>query len=144
MAVGAPPAGGSNTVASAAYVANRQRGLLTIRDKNLVPEGARFDPKNADPTSTTGASLPDAFLRPIPQFTTVNDRTRDGITDYDSRQVPASHRLNAGLAFGPAYTLAKTMSMGVAGGGALTVYLDPRARLYAYDAHDRPHTFPQP
>ena len=69
---------GFNTVVSAAYVANRQRGLLTTRDKNLVPEGARFDPKNADPTSATRASLPDAFLRPIPQFTTVNERTREG------------------------------------------------------------------
>ena len=70
---------GFNTVVSAAYVANRQRGLLTTRDKNLVPEGARFDPKNVDPTSATRASLPDAFLRPIPQFTTVNERTREGL-----------------------------------------------------------------
>ena len=52
-------------------------------DQNLVPEGARFDPKNADPTSATGASLPDAFLRPI-QFTNVTERTREGVTDYDS------------------------------------------------------------
>ena len=130
---------GFKTVVTAAYVANRQRGLLTTRDKNLVPEGARFDRRNADPTSATGASLPDAFLRPIPQFTSVNERTREGFVDYDSLQVTANHRLHAGLAFGTAYTLAKTMSMGVSGGGALTVYLDPRARLYGYDNNDRRH-----
>ena len=130
---------GFNTVVSAAYVANRQRGLLTTRDKNLVPEGARFDPKNVDPTSATRASLPDAFLRPIPQFTTVNERTREGTVNYDSLQVTANHRLTGGLAFGTAYTLAKTMSQGVSPNGALTVYLDPHDRLYAYDASDRRH-----
>jgi hypothetical protein len=130
---------GFNTVVTAGYVANRQRGLLTTIDQNLVPEGARFDPRNADPTSATGASLPDAFLRPIPQFTTVNERTREGFVNYDSLQVTANHRLTGGLAFGTAYTLAKTMSMAVTGGTALTVYLDPRARLYAYDGNDRRH-----
>ena len=128
---------GFNTVVTAAYVANRQRGLLTTRDQNLVPEGARFDPKNADPTSATGASLPDAFLRPIPQFTAVTERTREGVTDYDSLQVTANHRLTGGLAFGTAYTLGKTMSMI----NALTVYLDPRERLYAYDLQ-RPAAHP--
>jgi hypothetical protein len=126
---------GFSTVVTAAYVANRQRGLLTTRDRNLVPERARFDASNADPTSATGASLPDAFLRPIPQFTTVTERTREGVTDYDSLQVTANHRLSGGFAFGTAYTLGKTMSMI----NALTVYLDPRDRLYAYDASDRRH-----
>jgi len=126
---------GFNTVVSAAYVGNRQRGLLTTRDLNLVPEGARFDPRNVDPTSPTRAALPDAFLRPVPQFTTVTERTREGLTNYDSLQVTANHRLSGGLAFGTAYTLAKTMSMI----NALTVYLDPRDRLYSYDASDRRH-----
>ena len=84
---------GFNTVVTAAHVANRQRGLVTTRDQNLVPEGARFDPKNADPTSATGASLPDAFLRPIP----VHNRdgaNEEGVTDYDL-QVTANHRLSA-------------------------------------------------
>ena len=34
---------GFGTVVTAAYVGNRQRGLLTTRNKNLVPEGARFN-----------------------------------------------------------------------------------------------------
>jgi len=59
--------------------------------------------------------------------------------NYDSLQVTANHRLTGGLAFGTAYTLSKTMSMGVSGNGALTVYLDPRERLYSYDASDRRH-----
>ena len=130
---------GFNTVVTAAYVANRQRGLVTTRDKNLVPEGARFDPKNADPTSATGASLPDAFLRPISQFTTVTERTREGLVNYDSLQVTANHRLTGGLAFGTAYTLSTTKSMGIPQGGALTVFLDPRERLYGYDNNDRRH-----
>ena len=37
---------GFGTVVTAAYVGNRQRGLLTTRNQNLVPEGARFDPAN--------------------------------------------------------------------------------------------------
>jgi hypothetical protein len=126
---------GFKTVVTAAYVANRQRGLLTTLNRNPVPEGARFDPRNADPTSATGASLPDAFLRPIPQFTTVNERTREGLVDYDSLQVTANHRLDRGLAFGTAYTLSTTKGMD----GGLTVFLDPRERLYGYNGNDRRH-----
>src|SRR4029453_450587 len=101
---------GFNTVVTAAYVANRQRGLVTTRDKNLVPEGARFDPKNIDPPLATPASLPDAFLRPIPQFTTVTERSREGLTNYDSLQVTANHRLSGGLGVGTANTPSKTIS----------------------------------
>jgi hypothetical protein len=126
---------GFNTIVSAAYVGNRQRGLLTTRDRNLVPEGARFDPRNVDPTSATRAALPDAFLRPIPQFTTVTERSREGLINYDSLQVTANHRLSSGVSFGTAYTLSKTMSLI----NALTVYLDPRDRLYSYDVNDRRH-----
>ena len=65
----------------------------------------------------------------------MTERTREGVTDYDSLQVTANHRLTGGVAFGTAYTLSKTMSMI----NALTVYLDPRDRLYAYDNNDRRH-----
>jgi hypothetical protein len=119
---------GFNTVVSAAYVGNRQRGILTTRDQNLVPIGARFDPANADPTSATRATLADAFLRPIPQFTTVTERTRDGVVDYDSMQVTANRRLAHGIAFGTAYTLGKTRGMT----GLLPTFLDPRTRNYGY------------
>jgi hypothetical protein len=126
---------GFKTIVTAAYVGNRQRGLLTTRNLNLVPEGARFKPVNADPTSATGASLADAFLRPIPQFTNVTERTREGVTDYDSLQVTANHRLTGGVSFGTAYTLARTNAMT----GALTTILDPRDRLYGYAGSDRRH-----
>ena len=65
----------------------------------------------------------------------MTERTREGVTDYDSLQVTANHRLTGELEFGAAYTLGKTMSMI----NALTVYLDPRDRLYAYDSGDRRH-----
>ena len=126
---------GFGTVVTAAYVGNRQRGLLTTRNQNLVPEGARFNPANVDPTSATGAVLNDNFLRPIPQYTNVTERSREGYIDYDSLQVTANRRLTKGLAFGTAYTLAKTNALT----GALTMFLDPRERLYGYAGTDRRH-----
>jgi len=126
---------GFNTVVSAAYVANRQRGILTTRDRNLVPIGARFDAANVDPTSATRAVLADAFLRAIPQFTTVTERTRDGLVNYDSLQVTGNHRLTKGIAFGTAYTLGRTRGMT----GALPTFLDPRTRNYGYASTDRRH-----
>ena len=126
---------GFGTVVTAAYVGNRQRGLLTTRNLNLVPEGARFNPANVDPTSATGAVLNDNFLRPIPQYTNVTERSREGFIDYNSLQVTANRRLTRGLAFGTAYTLAKTNAMT----GALTMFLDPRERLYGYTGTDRRH-----
>jgi hypothetical protein len=126
---------GFGTVVTAAYVGNRQRGLLTTRNRNLVPEGARFQPSAVDPTSATGALLNDSFLRPIPQFVNVTERTRDGFVDYNALQVTANHRLSKGLAFGTAYTLATTKGMT----GALTVFLDPTTRVYGYTGTDRRH-----
>jgi hypothetical protein len=124
---------GFNTVVTAAYVGNRQRGLPTARNINLVPPGARFAPASVDPT--TGGVLPDAFLRPIPQFNQVTERARDGVADYDSLQLTANRRFNGGVGFGVAYTLSKTKDMQ----GTLTTFLEPRARLYDYADTDRRH-----
>jgi len=126
---------GFHTVVTAAYVANRQRNLLTTQDQNFVPVGARFNPANADPTSATGAVLPDAFLRPIPQFTSVTERTRNGYINYDSMQVTANKRFSNGFAFGSAYTLGRTMGMT----GTLTSVLDPVQRNFGYANSDRRH-----
>jgi hypothetical protein len=118
---------------TAAYVGNRQRRLQTQRNINLVPPGARFNAGNVDPT--TGGVLPDAFLRPIPQFDQVNERTREGFVDYDSLQLSANRRFNHAFAFGSAYTLSRAKDMQ----GNLTSYLDPRERLYDYADTDRRH-----
>jgi hypothetical protein len=79
--------------------------------------------------------LNDNFLRPIPQYTNVTERSREGLIDYNALQVTANRRLTGGLAFGTAYTLAKTKTMT----GALTMFLDPRERLYGYAGTDRRH-----
>jgi hypothetical protein len=126
---------GFKTVVTAAYVANRQRNLLTTQDQNLVPVGARFSPANADPTSATGASLADAFLRPIPQFTSVTERTRNGYINYDSMQITVNRRFSNGFAFGSAYTLGRTMGMT----GLMTTFLDPVQRNFGYVNADRRH-----
>jgi len=126
---------GLKTVVTAAYVANRQRNLTTTRDINQVPAGARFNPVNADPTSTTAVSLADAFLRPIPGYTSVSVRTRDGYINYDSFQLTVNRRLSHGVAFGTAYTLGKTLGMT----GTLTSVLDPVQRNYGYQGSDRRH-----
>ena len=124
---------GFSTTVTAAYVGNRQRKLQTQRNINLVRPGVRFDPANVD--STTGGILPDAFLRPIPQFDQVNERTREGVVDYDSLQLSANRRFNRAFAFGTAYTLSKAKDMQ----GTLTSFLDPRERLYDYADTDRRH-----
>lgn len=124
---------GFRTLVTVAYVGNRQRGLPTARNINLVPVGARFNPANID--RTTGGVLPDAFLRPISQFNEVTERTREGVVDYDSLQLTANRRFNRGIAFSTAYTLSKTKDMQ----GTLTAFLDPRARLYDYADTDRRH-----
>jgi hypothetical protein len=126
---------GFNSVVTVAYAANRQRGLITNRNVNLVPPGARFNPANADPTSAAGATLADVFLRPIPHYGNITERTRDGVIDYDSLQVTANRRFTRRLGFGVAYTLSKTKDME----GNLPVYLDPRARQYDYANNDRRH-----
>ena len=125
---------GFNTTVTAAYVGNRQRRLQAQRNINLVPPGARFDPANRD--QTTGGVLPDAFLRPIPQFNEVVERTREGILNYDSLQLSANRRFNHGVAFGGAYTLAKSKDMQ----GTLTMFrrsarAPVRLRRYRSTAH---------
>ena len=98
-----------------------------------MPAGARFDPANIDPT--TGSVLQDAFLRPIPNFEEVEERTRDGVIDYDSLQVTLNRRVANGVGWGLSYTLSTTKDMQ----GNLTVFLDPRERLYDYANNDRRH-----
>jgi hypothetical protein len=85
----------------------------------------------------TAAPSADAFLRPIPEYTSITERTREGYTDYNSMQVTANHRLTGGVAFGMAYTLAKTE--GLSGGVA---HLSGSAGAQLRGRQQRPASYP--
>jgi hypothetical protein len=129
---------GFKTLATIAYVGNRQRNLPTTRNINAVPTGARFQPSAIDPTSTTNAVLTDAFLRPIPQFANVNLQTREGYGDYNAMQFTATRRFSDGLAFGFNYALSVNKDLG---GVVLfpDAFGDSRSRYYDYANADRRH-----
>ncbi len=138
---------GFQTVVSVAYVGNRQRNLARTRNLNVVPEGARFNAANVDPT--TGRALPDNFLRPMVGLGDVSRIENTGIADYDSLQVTGQRRFAAGFSYGGTYTLSRTMAIDAATGGnvpagalgtpILPLYRDDRAWLYDYANADRRH-----
>ncbi|HEY2018633.1 MAG TPA: hypothetical protein VGH38_34245, partial [Bryobacteraceae bacterium] len=95
-------------VLTAQYVGNTQRYVLENYDYNLIPFGARFMPQNADPTSTSGAPLPNAFLGPLTQgYTNMLVSHPAARTRYDSLQTSIRRRFASGLELDGNFTWAK-------------------------------------
>ena len=81
-------------VATVAYVANRQNGMLRNRNLNYGPLGGG------------SASLP---FFPLGITSPMNVFSPDGKVKYDSLQLSVNRRLSDGIQFTAAYTFAKTI-----------------------------------
>ena len=127
-----------NTIMDIAYVGNIARNLSQTQDLNTLPYGLRFLPSSADPTSSTSstiAPLPDAFLRSIPGYNSVNYTSWNGISNYNGLQVQVNRRFSSHVEFGGAYTWSKTMD----DGNSRPIYLDQSARNYSLSTTDQTH-----
>ena len=135
---------GWGTVIDAAYVGSQSRHLLQTQNLNLVPYGARFDPKNQDPTRP-GSPLPDNFFRPFPGYANVWFFENMGNADYNALQLQANRRFANRVQFGVAYTYSRTRdftSNNETGTGAnmqVATYQDPAAWNYGLATYDQPH-----
>lgn len=96
-------------VLTSQYVGNTQHYLPENHNYNLVPAGAQFLPQNLDPTSTSGAPLPNQFFQPLTSaylgMTISNPAAR---TRYDSWQNTVHRRFASGLEIDGNFTWART------------------------------------
>jgi hypothetical protein len=127
---------GFGTLLDVAYAGNLGRHLRQSVNLNGLPPGANFQPSNQDPTNP-GRPLPPDFIRPFPGFGNINYVTYDATSNYNSLQVQAHRRFTKVLQMSGVWTWSKTMS--TSDGGAVSRYLNERARYYERAAFDRTH-----
>lgn len=98
---------GKGIVVDTSYVANLARHELWSYNINTLPYGARFLPKNLDPTN--GRPLPDNFLVPNPGYSGITYYTNAGTHNYNGLLVSVNKRMGKRLQLGAAYTFSKTL-----------------------------------
>jgi hypothetical protein len=131
---------GFGTVVDVGYVGVLSRHLDWYINRNAIPLGANFDPKNADPTNPA-VPLPASFLRPMRGYGNVNMSEWNATSSYHSLQVQANRRFARGVQFGAAWTWSKAMDYVDADGGAITAIVSPRVWNYGLAGFDRTHIF---
>jgi len=124
-----------NVVAEVSYVGSQVRHSLMTREINPIPMYARFDPRNADPTSP-GKPLPDNFLRPYYGYGSITPYEMTGTSNYNALQAALNRRFSKGFQVGVAYTFSKDL-----GATGLSPYFAPRQRNYGPLGQDRTHVF---
>jgi hypothetical protein len=129
--------GGS--VLDVSYVGALSRHLYVRRNINAIAPGARFDPKNFDPTQP-GRPLPDNFFRPYMGYGDLNVQEHTGSSNYNALQVSANRRFSGGLQFGVAYTWAKALGIADSDTSLVSSYFAVRERNYGPLSYDRRHT----
>jgi len=134
---------GWGTVLEAGYVTSLGRHLMWQRNLNSIPFGSTFDPKNADPTSTTNpkAALPQGFLRPMIGHTNINQRDWGSNSSYHSLQVQANRRFTRGVQFGASWTWSKAMGYNNTDTEAVSFLLPVKVWNYGLLQYDRTHVF---
>jgi len=134
---------GWGTVLEAGYVTSLGRHLMWVRNLNSIPFGSTFDPKNADPTSTTNpkAALPGGFLRPMIGYTNINQRDWGSNSSYHSLQVQANRRFTRGAQFGASWTWSKAMGYNNNDTDAVSFLLPVKVWNYGLLQFDRTHVF---
>jgi hypothetical protein len=75
-------------------------------DLNTLPAGARFLPRNQDPT--TGTALPDSLIRPYREYAYLPYIDNTATSNYHSLQVQLNRRYTQSFLMGLAYTFSKT------------------------------------
>jgi hypothetical protein len=102
---------GFGTVLDVSYVGAFRRHIQWTRNFNSIAMFSRFDPVNADPTSTANpkAPRPDNFFRPLAGYGSLNSGNFEGSSNYNSLQVSVRRTFSRGLSYGLAYTFSKVM-----------------------------------
>jgi Carboxypeptidase regulatory-like domain/TonB-dependent Receptor Plug Domain len=123
---------GWGTSMDATYVGSVGRNMEMYYNLNPVPDGAKFDPANHDPGSTSPtAVLPDNFLRPYYGLGAIRVRGNSGTSDYNALQVQVNRRYIHGVQFGGAYTLQRARGLADEDPGNLSITLNrPRDFFY--------------
>jgi hypothetical protein len=129
---------GFGTVVDVGYVGSLGRHLWWERSLSDVPIGARFDPRNADP-SNPRVPLPDVFLRPITGYADIGLREANATSNYHSLQVTANRRFTRSLEFGAAWTWSKAMDYVDGDQARITTVVSPRVWNYGLAGFDRTH-----
>ena len=133
---------GWGTSVDATYAGSAGRNLEMYYNLNPVPDGAKFDPANRDPGSTSAtAVLPDNFLRPYAGLGAIRVRGNSGSSDYHSLQVQVNRRYIHGVQFGGAYTLQRARGVADEDPGNLSITLNrPREYFYSELAQSNRHS----
>lgn len=127
---------GFSTLIDIAYAGTLGRHLQQSYNLNGLPPGIDFLPSSQDPT-IPGRPLPQDFLRPYPGLGNLPYITYDATSNYNSLQVQAHRRFVKGFIINGVWTYSKTMS--TSDSGAVSKYLNERARYYGPAAFDRTH-----
>jgi hypothetical protein len=127
---------GFHTLFDIAYAGNQGRHLRQSVNMNSIAPGADFVPANLD-ASNPGKPLPADFLRPYPGLGNINYVTYDATGNYNSLQVQVQRRFSRGLQIGGVWTWSKAMS--TSDGGAVSLFVNERARYYGLAGYDRTH-----
>jgi len=133
---------GWGTSMDATYAGSAGRNMEMYYNLNPVPDGAKFDPANHDPGSTSAtAVLPDNFLRPYSGYGAIRVRGNSGTSDYHSLQVQVNRRYIHGVQFGGAYTLQRARGLADEDPGNLSITLNrPRDYFYSELAQSNRHS----
>jgi hypothetical protein len=133
---------GWGTSMDATYAGSVGRNLEMYYNLNPVPDGAKFDPANHDPGSTSPtAVLPDNFLRPYYGYGPIRVRGNSGTSDYNSLQVQVNRRYIHGVQFGAAYTLQRARGLTDEDPGNLSITLNrPQSFFYGELAQSDRHS----
>jgi hypothetical protein len=133
---------GWGTSMDATYAGSAGRNMEMYYNLNPVPDGAKFDPANRDPGSTSAtAVLPDNFLRPYYGIGAIRVRGNSGTSDYHSLQVQVNRRYIHGVQFGGAYTLQRARGLADEDPGNLSITLNrPREYFYSELAQSNRHS----
>src|SRR5262245_17910621 len=123
---------GWGTSVDATYAGSAGRNLEMYYNLNPVPDGAKFDPANHDPGSTSPtAVLPDNFLRAYYGLGAIRVRGNSGPSDYHALQLQVNRRYIHGVQFGGAYTLQRARGLAAEDPANLSTTLNrPRSFFY--------------
>jgi hypothetical protein len=130
---------GWNTLLDVSWVGTFGRHLRWGFDLDPIPIGARFNPANRDPSLSTGAALPDVFLRRYTGYSGVTYANYGATSNYHSLQIMANRRFASGAQFGFSYTWSKWMDSVDFDDNLVSAFVPARQWNYGFSALDRTH-----
>jgi hypothetical protein len=101
---------GWGTSIDVTYIGNVTRHLELAQNINVVPDGAKFLPANANPQNPASPKA-DTFLRPYQGYEDITLRSHHGTSNYNGLQVQINRRYIRGFQFAVAYTYAKALGV---------------------------------